>query len=141
MAFMDNLHLCGLSCEGYAGYLPFLEKPANILGNEALTVGGLILAVTAVLLLLLAATGLVVWWPGIKRMARGLRVRRRQGAYAFNYDLHNVVGLAAIPFLVMWGFTGANFELSRSATSGTRCSRGSRWRGARCSPNRSRDNR
>ena len=113
MGFMENLHLCGLSCEGYAGYLPFLEKPAHILGNDELTVGGLILAVTALLLLLLAATGLVVWWPGIKRLARGLRVRRRQGTYAFNYDLHNVVGLAAIPFLVMWGFTGANFELKQ----------------------------
>ena len=54
-----------------------------------------------------------MWWPGIKRIARGLRVRRRQGTYAFNYDLHNVVGLAAIPFLVMWGFTGAHFELKQ----------------------------
>ena len=113
MGFLDNLHLCGLSCKGYAGYLPFLEKPAHILGNEELTVGGLILAVTGVLLLFLAATGLVVWWPGIRRLARGLRVRRRQGIYAFNYDLHNVVGLAAIPFLVMWGFTGAHFELKQ----------------------------
>jgi uncharacterized iron-regulated membrane protein len=40
-------------------------------------------------------------------------VRRRQGKYAFNYDLHNVVGIAAIPFLVMWGFTGAQFELKQ----------------------------
>ena len=79
MGFMYNLHLCALSCKGYAGYLPFLEKPAHILGNEELTVGGLVLAVTAVLLLLLAATGIVVWWPGIRRLARGLRVRRRQG--------------------------------------------------------------
>jgi uncharacterized iron-regulated membrane protein len=113
IGFLYNLHICGLSCKGYAGYLPFLEKPAHILGNDELTVGGLILAVTAVLLLLLAATGIVVWWPGIKRMARGLRVRRRRGAYAFNYDLHNVVGIAAIPFLVMWGLTGAHFELKQ----------------------------
>ena len=40
-------------------------------------------------------------------------MRRRQGTYAFNYDLHNVVGIAAIPFLVMWGFTGAHFELKQ----------------------------
>ena len=113
MGFLYNLHLCGLSCKGYAGYVPFLEKPAHILGNEELTVGGLILAVTALMLLVLAATGIVVWWPGIKRLARGLRVRRRRGTYAFNYDLHNVVGIAAIPFLVMWGLTGAHFELKQ----------------------------
>jgi uncharacterized iron-regulated membrane protein len=53
--------------------------------------------VTAVMLLFLAATGLVVWWPGIRRLARGFRVRRGQGTYAFNHDLHNVIGLAAIP--------------------------------------------
>ena len=40
-------------------------------------------------------------------------MRRRQGTYAFNYDLHNVIGVAAIPFLVMWGFTGAHFELKQ----------------------------
>src|SRR5262249_11274239 len=113
MGFLYNLHLCALSCEGYAGYIPLLNKPAHILGNDELTVGGLLLAITGLLLLLLAVTGLVVWWPGIKRLVRGLRVRRRQGPYAFNYDLHNVVGLAAIPFLVMWGFTGAHFELKQ----------------------------
>lgn len=113
MGFLYNVHLCGLSCKGYAGYLPFLEKPAHIFGNDELTVGGLILAVTGLLLLVLAATGLVVWWPGIKRMARGLRLRRRSGTYAFNYDLHNVVGIATLPFLVMWGLTGAHFELKQ----------------------------
>ena len=113
MGFLYNLHLCGLSWKGYAGYLPFLEKPAHVLGNDELTVGGLILAVTGVLLLLLAATGIVVWWPGLRRLARGLRVRRRQGSYAFNYDLHNVVGIAAVPFLLMWGLRARISSSSR----------------------------
>ena len=130
MGFLYNLHLCGLSCKGYAGYIPFLEKPAHLFGNEELTVGGLILAVTGLLLLFLAATGVVVWWPGIKRLARGLRVRRRQGTYAFNYDLHNVVGLAAIPFLVMWGFTGAHFELKQVSELWYAVLPGQRGRGA-----------
>ena len=119
------------ACKGYAGYLPFLEKPAHILGNEELTVGGLILAVTGLMLLLLAATGLVVWWPGIRRLARGLRVRRRQGTYAFNYDLHNVVGVAAVPFLVMWGLTGAHFELKQVSELWYAVLPGERRRGAR----------
>jgi uncharacterized iron-regulated membrane protein len=113
VGFLYNLHLCGLSCKGYAGYVPLLEKPAHLLGNDELTVGGLILAVTALVLLLLALTGPIVWWPGIRRMARGLRVRRRSGTYALNYDLHNVVGIAAVPFLLMWAVTGAHFELKQ----------------------------
>ena len=27
IGFLYNLHLCGLSCKGYAGYIPLLEKP------------------------------------------------------------------------------------------------------------------
>jgi uncharacterized iron-regulated membrane protein len=113
MGFVYNMHLCALSCKGYTGYLPFLEKPAHILGNDELTVGGLLLAVSGLMLLLLGITGLIVWWPSIRRFARGFRVRRRQGTYAFNYDLHNVIGVAALPFLLMWGFTGAHFELKQ----------------------------
>ena len=114
MGFLFNLHLCALSCPEYPGSRRRSSTiPAHLFGNEELTVGGIILAVTGLMLILLAATGIVVWWPGIKRFARGLRVRRGKGAYALNYDLHNVVGLAAIPFLVMWGFTGAHFELKQ----------------------------
>ncbi len=113
MGFMRNLHLCALSCKGYTGYLSFLEAPTPILGNEELTVGGLILAVFGLMLLFLCVTGIVLWWPGIKRMARGFRVRRRKGTYAFNYDLHNVVGIAAVPLLLMWAITGAGFELKQ----------------------------
>ena len=113
VGFMANLHLCALSCAGYPGHIAFLEKPADILGNDELTVGGLILAVSGLFLLLLVITGFVVWWPGIKRMARGLRLRRGRGAYAFNYDIHNLIGLAALPFLFMWAFTGAHFELKQ----------------------------
>ena len=83
------------------------------------------------MLLLLAATGLVVWWPGIRRFARGFRMRRRQGTYAFNYDLHNVIGVAAIPFLVMWGLTGAHFELKQLSELWYAVLPGERGRGAR----------
>jgi uncharacterized iron-regulated membrane protein len=113
MGFMRNLYLCALSCKGYTGYLSFLEAPTPILGNEELTVGGLILAVFGLMLLFLCVTGIVLWWPGIKRMARGFRVRRRKGTYAFNYDLHNVIGIAAVPLLLMWAITGAGFELKQ----------------------------
>jgi uncharacterized iron-regulated membrane protein len=56
-------------------------------------------------------TGIVLWWPGIRKMARGWRVRRGRGRYALAYDLHKVIGMAAIPFLLMWAVTGAGFDL------------------------------
>jgi uncharacterized iron-regulated membrane protein len=121
--FLENLHLCGLSCEEYPGYVPFLaaEVPLighasfPLIGNEDLTWGGLILGLSALVLLFIAITGIVVWWPGIRRMARGFTVRRRKGSYALNYDLHKVVGIVAIPFLVMWAVTGASYEFTQVA--------------------------
>ena len=113
MGFLQNLHMCALSCEGYPGYLSFLNAGTPLLGNDELTVGGLILGVSGLLLIFLAISGVVLWWPGIRRMARGFRIRRRKGTYAFNYDLHNVVGMAAVPFLLMWAITGAAFEFKQ----------------------------
>lgn len=110
--FMDNLHECALSCEEYPGYIPLLDKSAAILGNEELTVGGLLLAITGLVLLLLALGGLYLWWPGVRRMSRGFKVRRKS-AYSINYDLHKLVGLIAIPFLLMWAYTGVGFELKQ----------------------------
>jgi len=118
MAFIANLHECGLGCEGMSGYVGFLAKPAQVdgfdlsLGNEG-TWGGLILLVTAITLLALVASGLVLWWPGRGRLRRGLKVRRGRGRYKFQYDLHKVAGLVALPFLAMWAITGINFELPK----------------------------
>ena len=120
MAFLANLHECGLGCEGMSGYVWFLAKPAQIggfdltLGNEG-TWGGLTLLVTALTLLALSLSGLVLWWPGRRRLRRGLEVRRGRGRYKFQYDLHKVVGFVALPFLAMWALTGVNFELPKQA--------------------------
>lgn len=120
MAFLANLHECGLSCEGMTGYVSFLNKPAKVagfdisLGNEG-TWGGMILALSAFVLLGLSVSGLILWWPGRRRLRRGLVVRRGRGRYKLNYDLHKVAGFVALPFLLMWALTGAMFELPKQA--------------------------
>jgi hypothetical protein len=70
MGFMRNLHLCALSCEGYPAYIPFLAKPAPVLGNDELTIGGLILAATGPILIFVGVSGIVLWWPGVRRGPR-----------------------------------------------------------------------
>ncbi len=57
----------------------------------------------------LSFSGLVTWWPGVRRMARGFRVRMRRGRFARDYDLHRVVGAVAVPFLLTRELTGAAF--------------------------------
>jgi uncharacterized iron-regulated membrane protein len=113
MGFLKNLHMCGLGCKEYPGFVPFLNDRVQVLGNDRhLTVGGLILALSAVILLLLCVSGIVLWWPGRRRLRRGFQVRRAN-RYKTNYDLHKLVGLAAIPFLALWAISGAGFELKQ----------------------------
>ncbi len=118
MAFMENLHECGFTCEGESGYIGFLNKPAQIwgfdltLGNEG-TWGTVILTVSALVLLVLVITGLWIWWPSKGGFRRSLRLRRGAGRYKFHYDLHKIVGFVALPALFMWALTGINFELPK----------------------------
>ncbi len=114
LGFLVNLHECGLTCEGYPGHVAFLSRPmpdVGVPGLAKLQVGGFLLAVLGGVLLLLVLSGAVLWWPGLRRWRRGFRIRRGQGRYKRDYDLHKVVGVVALPFLGMWAITGMNFEL------------------------------
>jgi uncharacterized iron-regulated membrane protein len=107
--WLANLHDCAFTCPTYPGYVPALAKPVPGLGE--LTWGALLLAVLGLLMVLLAVTGAVVWWPGIRRLRNGFRVRTGRGRFARDFDLHNVIGIVAVPFVFMWGVTGASFEV------------------------------
>jgi uncharacterized iron-regulated membrane protein len=113
MGFIVNLHDCAMSCEGYTGYVSWLGADVPTGGitflNE-ITWGALILGALGLLLIMLAVTGLITWWPGRKRISHGFRVRMGKGRFARDYDLHNVIGIVAVPFLLMWGITGAAFD-------------------------------
>lgn len=108
MGFLANLHDCAFTCPAYPGYLPGLAQEFPLLG---LSWGALALVVLGLLLVLLVITGVVVWWPGIRRFSRGFRLRLSKGRFARDYDLHNIIGLVGAPLLLMWGVTGAAFEL------------------------------
>lgn len=107
LGFFQNLHMCFLGCEGYPGHVAFLEQPS---GAWEVTWGGWVLGVAGVALLALSLSGLWLWWPGVRRWARGLRIRRGGGRYKRDHDLHKVIGFVALPFLLMWAFTGAAWE-------------------------------
>ena len=113
MGFLVNLHDCALSCEGYPGHVGWLGNTVPTLGLSFLTGitwSAVVLGTLGVLLIGLAVSGAIVWWPGIARWRHGFRVRTGKGRFARDYDLHNVVGIVAVPFLLMWGITGAAFE-------------------------------
>jgi uncharacterized iron-regulated membrane protein len=54
----------------------------------------------------LVATGLVVWWPGSGRWKRSLQIKRSSGWRRFNWDLHSALGFYLCLFMMMWGVSG-----------------------------------
>lgn len=68
--------------------------------------GSSVVGVGGIFLLAMIATGLRLWWPGPKKLALGLAIRRGRGRFLLNYDLHRVVGLATAPVLTLIVVTG-----------------------------------
>lgn len=106
MGWLENLHLHGLSDPDLPGYLPFLGTQIS----PNLTIGVFLLGLAALTLVWLCISGFLIWWPSTKRFARGVTIFLRRGRYRLGRDLHKVLGLLAIPFLLMWSITGAGFE-------------------------------
>jgi uncharacterized iron-regulated membrane protein len=109
--FMENLHAFGLSSPNYPGYLPFMAHTIPSFGIaqlDGMTLGSSLVGLLGLVLVLLALSGIFLWWPGIKHFASGFRVRwSTKNGYVRDRDLHKVIGIVAIPFLLMWGVTGA----------------------------------
>jgi uncharacterized iron-regulated membrane protein len=68
--------------------------------------GLMVNAVGGLLLTLMGLTGVVIWWPGVKRWRRALKVPMHWGASGFSRRLHRVVGFWTSAFVVMFGVTG-----------------------------------
>ena len=108
--FVENLHAFGLSSPRYPGYVPFMATAMPSFGISALegkTLGDSLIGLLGVALVLLALSGLYLWWPGLRRISSGFRFRRGKSRYITHRELHKVVGIVALPFLLMWGLTGA----------------------------------
>jgi len=60
----------------------------------------------ALAVLLVASTGMVVWWPGINRWRRSLSLRRGIGFKRFVWDLHSMIGFWSVGFVLVSALSG-----------------------------------
>jgi uncharacterized iron-regulated membrane protein len=81
-----------------------LDLHDNLLGG---TTGRFVNGIGSLLTIVLAVTGIVIWWPGIQKWRRSLLIHRRVGWKRFNWDLHSALGIWAVLFVLLFGITGA----------------------------------
>jgi uncharacterized iron-regulated membrane protein len=67
----------------------------------------------AILLLMLAATGSVLWWPGVRNWKRAFKVDLRRRWTRINFDLHSAIGLWLLFFVSTWSLSGIYFVWPR----------------------------
>ncbi len=82
------------------------ELHDNLLfGKRGLVANGFL----ALLVIVLGISGLVIWWPGAKRVITGFHFHMRAGWKTQNYDIHKVLGFLALIPLVVIAISGASY--------------------------------
>jgi uncharacterized iron-regulated membrane protein len=79
--------------------------------------GFLINGIGAGFLVLLSMTGLVLWWPGIHRWTRALKVNFRRNWKRINFDLHSVIGFWTVTIVLIWAISGVYFVWPKQVES------------------------
>jgi len=63
-------------------------------------------AVGALALIVLCATGAVIWWPGRAHWRRSLTIEWRANFPRVSWDTHSALGFWLLLFVLMWGVSG-----------------------------------
>lgn len=66
--------------------------------------------ILGLLLMVSIGSGLYLWWPGIRGIWQGLKIRHNPGMMQLVFDLHRLIGLLSAAVLLLLAFTG--FHLS-----------------------------
>jgi uncharacterized iron-regulated membrane protein len=74
-------------------------------GRSGLRVNGL----GAISIVLLSASGLVLWWPRRTRWRHSLMLHRHVGGRRFIRELHGVMGFWSFLLILLWAITGVYF--------------------------------
>jgi uncharacterized iron-regulated membrane protein len=73
--------------------------------------------VGAIILLILAVTGIVLWWPGLKHWSRGLGMSFRHNWRRINFDAHNAIGFWTLLIVSWWAISGIYFGWYRQVVA------------------------
>ena len=77
-------------------------------------------AVGAMLTMLVALSGAIVWWPGVRNWRRSLTIDARAPWRSLNWRVHSAIGFWCLAFILMWSVSGFHvaFPAPLSAAAG-----------------------
>ena len=114
VAALDNLHRCLLSCQG-PGHVDWMSQEIPHThwwgGHRGLTIGGLLVATSGIVLLVLTISGLRVWWPLQRYRRTALSARWRLKRPSRDTDLLKAAGLVLLPLLFLWGYYASAYGI------------------------------
>jgi uncharacterized iron-regulated membrane protein len=99
---------CKLDADGH--------EPGGVRGVvcDVIPAGDDMVAWLALAWMVVLLTGFYLWyWPGVKRWATALVIKRGRGAFTFNMSVHKVVGLVVWVPLMAITFTGIAFAFPK----------------------------
>jgi uncharacterized iron-regulated membrane protein len=88
---------------GISAVSELIDLHDNLLGGPT---GRMVNGIGALAILALTATGLVVWWPGIKTWRRSLTLHRGVGWKRVIWDLHSMMGIWSLGFILVFVVSG-----------------------------------
>jgi uncharacterized iron-regulated membrane protein len=68
--------------------------------------GRLVNGVGGIFIVIIAVTGAVLWWPGIRTWRSAVTIRASSNWKRFNWQLHSVIGLWMLPIVFIFGVVG-----------------------------------
>jgi len=69
--------------------------------------------VGAGILLVLAGTGVLLWWQGLKNWTRALKMNLRLSWRRINFDAHHAIGIWTLALVAWWSISGVYFGFYR----------------------------
>lgn len=76
--------------------------------------GKTILGVSALLLVCMSITGLILWWPPKGKIFRGFRINWQAPWSKLIFDIHRAFGIYAVLFLLITAFTGVSLVFNNT---------------------------
>lgn len=96
----------------FTGWISLLHT--ELLSGER---GEIILGISALLLIGMSMTGLILWWPRNGNFSPGFRIQWATQWKRINFDIHRASGIYTVLFILLTAFTGTSLIFNKTVAS------------------------